>query len=75
MANKKYDGKIPMGKILLLSPLGFAIWYVPLIHADTIGLLPAVLIVAGILTFLIMINMIASGKRHSRNKEPKTYTV
>jgi hypothetical protein len=68
-----------MGKVFLLSPLGFAIWYVPLIHADIIGLPTAVLIIAGIFTFLIIINMIAPNKRpridHSRDKELKTYTV
>jgi hypothetical protein len=70
---------MPMGKVLLLFPLGFAIWYVPLIYADTIGLFPAILIIVGILAFIITIGMVAPDKSshpdHDRDEEPKTYTV
>jgi hypothetical protein len=71
--------RLPMGKIFLLFPLAFAIWYVPLMYADTIGIFTSILIIVGILTFIITIGMIApdqsSHPDHDRDEEQKTYTV
>jgi len=72
-------GANTMGLVLLCVPIGFAIWYVPLIYADIIGFLPAFLIIAGILTIIIVVGRLAISAKPTPDHRPetkqKTYTV
>jgi len=68
-----------MGAVLLVFPIGFAVWYIPLTLAESIGLLPALLIIVGILTIIVIVGLLGASAQPEPDDSPKTkqktYTV
>lgn len=74
------DTDLPVIGWLICIPIGFAVWYIPLYIAETIGFINAIAIIAGIMILLTIVFTLAvqsSNKpdTHKPKHQQTTYTV
>lgn len=63
------NGIASLTGFLLCAPIGLAIWLIPLHYADTIGIIPAALIIIAVHAVFVVLSLINAEERQNTKSD------